>query len=112
MHLQTEVKFKEDISYVLHLEYSFYGAENWPLQKVDQKYLESFEIWCWRRMEISWTDRVKNELLQRVKQDINILQTIKRRNANWFVHTFHRNCVLRQVIKRKIEERIEVRKKT
>ena len=22
------------------------------LQKVDQKYLESFEMWCWRRMEI------------------------------------------------------------
>jgi len=26
------------------------------------KYLGSFEICCWRRMErISWTDRVKNE---------------------------------------------------
>jgi len=25
----------------------------------DQKYLESFEMWCWRRMEkISWTDHV------------------------------------------------------
>ena len=28
----------------------------------DQKYLESFEMWCWRRMEkISWTDHVRNE---------------------------------------------------
>ena len=27
-----------------------------------QKHLESFEIWCWRRMEkISWTDHVRNE---------------------------------------------------
>jgi len=27
-----------------------------------QKYLESFEMWCWRRMEkISWTDHVRNE---------------------------------------------------
>jgi hypothetical protein len=33
--------------------------------KVDQKYLEHFETWCWRRMEISWTDRVTNvEVLQ------------------------------------------------
>jgi hypothetical protein len=25
-------------------------------------YLESFEMWCWRRLEtISWTDRVKHE---------------------------------------------------
>jgi hypothetical protein len=41
---------------------ALYGAEKWTLRKVDQKYLESFEMWCWRRMEeISWTDRVRNE---------------------------------------------------
>ena len=35
------------------------GAENWTLQKEDQKYLGSFEVWYWGRMEkISWTDRV------------------------------------------------------
>jgi hypothetical protein len=40
---------------------ALYGAETWTLRKVDQKYLESFEMWCWRRMEkISWTDRVRN----------------------------------------------------
>jgi hypothetical protein len=45
-----------------------YGAEGGALQRVDQKYLESFETWCWRRMEkISWTDRVNNEeMLHRV----------------------------------------------
>jgi hypothetical protein len=37
---------------------ALYGAETWVLRKVDQKYLESFEMWSWRRMEkISWTDR-------------------------------------------------------
>jgi hypothetical protein len=37
-----------------------YGAETWTLRNVDQKYLESFEMWSWRRMEmISWTDCVK-----------------------------------------------------
>jgi len=29
---------------------------------VDQKYLRSSGIWCWKRMEkVSWTDRVTNE---------------------------------------------------
>jgi len=38
------------------------------LRKVDRKYLESYEMWCWRRMEkISWTDRVGNKVLQTVK---------------------------------------------
>jgi hypothetical protein len=44
-----------------------YGAETWKLQAVDQKHLENFVMWCWRRMEkISWTDHVRNEVLLRV----------------------------------------------
>jgi hypothetical protein len=47
---------------------ALHGAESCTARKVDQKYLESFEIWCWRRMKkISWTDRVKNEILRRIK---------------------------------------------
>jgi hypothetical protein len=38
------------------------GAEIWTLRKADQKYLESFGMWCSRKTEkISWTDRVGNE---------------------------------------------------
>jgi hypothetical protein len=46
---------------------------------MDQKYLESFEMWWWRRMEkISLTDRVRNEeVLHRVKEERNILHAIK-----------------------------------
>jgi hypothetical protein len=27
------------------------GAETWAFRAVDQKHLESFEMWCWRRIE-------------------------------------------------------------
>ena len=30
---------------------ALYGAETWTLRATDQKRLESFEMWCWRRME-------------------------------------------------------------
>jgi hypothetical protein len=62
---------------------ALYGAKEWTLRKMDQKYLESFEMWCWRWMEkISWTDRVRNEeVLHRVKEKRNILHTIKRKKA-------------------------------
>ena len=41
---------------------ALYGAETLTIRAVDQKHLESFEMWCWRRMEkISWTDHVRNE---------------------------------------------------
>jgi hypothetical protein len=71
---------------------------------------KSFEICCWRRMEkISWTDRVRNEeVLHRVKEERNILLTIKRRKANWIGHILHRNCILRHVTEGKVEGRIEI----
>jgi hypothetical protein len=40
----------------------------------------------------SWPDRVKREeVLQRVKEDRNILHAIKRREANWIGNTLPRN---------------------
>jgi hypothetical protein len=40
---------------------ALYGAETWTLRAVDQKLLESFEMWCWRRMgKISWFDHVRD----------------------------------------------------
>jgi hypothetical protein len=72
---------------------AFYGTRTWKLRKVDQKYIEGSEMWCWRRKEKnSWTDRVRNEeALQRVKGETNILHTIKRRKANWIGHILRRN---------------------
>jgi len=72
--------------------------------------MESFEMWCWRRMEkVSWTDRVRNEEeLQRIKKEGNVRRTIKRKKAYWIVHTLRRNCLLKHVIERKMEERIKV----
>ena len=41
---------------------ALYGSETWILTKLEQKYLESFEMWCWRRMEeIKWSEKVNNE---------------------------------------------------
>jgi len=78
---------------------ALYGAGTWTLRIVDQKYMGSFEMWCWRRMEkIGWTDRVRNEVLHRVKEQRNILQSIKRKKANWIGHILGTNCLLKHVI--------------
>jgi hypothetical protein len=54
---------------------------------------------------------VRNEVLQRVKEERNILQTTKRRKANWSGHILRRNCLLKYDIEGKIERRIEVKGK-
>ena len=58
--------------------------------------------------KFNWTDRVRNEVLQRVKEERNILQTIKRRKPNWISHSLRRNCILNHVIEGKTEGRIKV----
>ena len=85
---------------------ALYGVETGTLRVVDQKHLECFDMWCWRRMEmISWTDYVRNEeVLLRVKKQRNILHEIRERKANWIGHILRRNCLLQRVIEGKIKE--------
>jgi hypothetical protein len=91
---------------MLHLEY---GDETWTLRVVDQKHLESFEMWCWKRIEkISWTDRVRNEVLLRAKEQRNILHEISKRKANLIGHILRRYGLLRQITAGKIKGGIEV----
>jgi len=46
--------------------------------------------------------------MHRVKEERNILHTLKRTNANWIGHIVRRNCLLKHVIEGKIEGWIEV----
>jgi hypothetical protein len=66
-------------------------------------------MWCWRRLaKVSWTDHIKNEVLRKVKEERNVLHTIKREKANWIGDILHRKCLLKHVIEGKIEKRVEV----
>ena len=82
---------------------------SWTLRAAEQKYPESFEMWCWRRVEkISWTDHVRNEVLLRVSEQRNIVHEIGKGKANWIGHILRRNCLLKQVIEGKIKGEMEV----
>ena len=80
------------------------------LGRFGQPILESFEMWCWRRMEkISWTDHMRNkEVLLRVNEQRNILHEIRKRKANWIGQILRRTYLLKQVIEVKIKAEMEV----
>jgi len=46
---QVGLKFKEEIFKGYIWSAALYDAETWTLRKLDRKYLESCEMWCWRR---------------------------------------------------------------
>jgi hypothetical protein len=67
---------------------ALYSAETWTFRAVDQKHIESFEMWCRRRMEkIIWTDHVRKKVvLLRAKGQTNILNEISKQDASSIGH--------------------------
>jgi hypothetical protein len=49
------------------------------------------------------------EVLNRVKEERNIVHTVKRRKANWIGHIWRRNYFLKRGVEGKIEERIQMK---
>ena len=77
-----------------------YGAETWTLRRNEQKQLEEFEIWVWRRMEgVKWTDKIKNAvMLERVGEGRIILELKRKRKINWLGHWLRRNFLLKDAL--------------
>jgi len=100
--------------YIMQLQPIFLNTSNFirrifskevvELNPVDYTYLGSFEMCCRREMgQTNWTDRMRNEgVLRIVKEERNILHTIKRR-ANCIGHILRRDCLLKYVTERKVE---------
>jgi hypothetical protein len=61
-----------------------YGSDTWTLRKLQRNNLESFEMWCWRRMfKIKWSEKVTNEqVLKGIAEKRKLLNNILRRKAN------------------------------
>jgi hypothetical protein len=59
-------------------------------------------------VNINWIDCVGYEVLQRVKEERNILHKIKIRKANWIGHILRRNCPLKHVNVEQVESTMEV----
>jgi len=73
---KLDLELKKKLVKCYNWSIALYGAETWTLRAVDQKHLESFEMWCWR------TDHVRNEeVLIRVKEERTILHEISKRKA-------------------------------
>ena len=43
-----------------------YGCESWTSKKAEHQRIDTFELWCWRRLlKVSWTARRSNQSILR-----------------------------------------------
>jgi uncharacterized protein (DUF2344 family) len=85
-----------------------------PFWEIDQKYFESFQVLCWRRMDkITCTDHVENEdVWNWIKEERKMLHIKKTNKHNWIGNISRRNCLLRYVIEGKAERKRRKRHRT
>ena len=39
-----------------------YGCESWSIKKAEHRKIDTFELWCWRRLSrVPWTARRSNQ---------------------------------------------------
>ena len=62
----------------------------------ERKYLQSFKMWCWRRMKkIKWSEKVINEqVLERIREKRTFINNILCIKFKWFGHIIRRNGLL------------------
>ena len=43
-----------------------YGCESWTVKKAENRKIDAFELWCWRRLlRVPWTARRSNQFILR-----------------------------------------------
>uniref|UniRef100_A0A8D8VC16 Craniofacial development protein 2 n=1 Tax=Cacopsylla melanoneura TaxID=428564 RepID=A0A8D8VC16_9HEMI len=101
MHLNLNTRIRVLKCYVFSV--LLYGVEVWTLTKETLNRLESFEMWCYRRMlRISWIYHVTNEtVLERMTKTTEIITTVKRRKLAYFGHIIRNNKykILQDIVK-------------
>ena len=65
-----------------------YGSESWTMQKADERRVDTFEMWCYRRvLRIPWTERKTNAwVLDKIGNRLMLRDMVRRRKLHFFGH--------------------------
>ena len=50
-----------------------YGYESWTVKKAERQRIDTFELWCWRRLlRVPWTARRSNQSMLKISPGISL----------------------------------------
>ena len=68
-----------------------YGCESWTLKKAEHRRIDTFELWCWRRLlRVPWTARRSNRSILKISPGISLAGTMLKLNLQYFGHLMRR----------------------
>ena len=69
-----------------------YGCESWTVKKDEHRRIDSFELWCWRRLlSVPWTARRSNQsILKEINPEISLEGMMLKLKLQYFGHLIRR----------------------
>ena len=68
-----------------------YGCESWTIKKTEHRKIDSFELWCWRRLlRVPWTARRSNHsILKEISPEYSLEGLMVKLKLQYFGHLTH-----------------------
>ena len=65
-----------------------YGCENWTIKKAEHQKIDTFELWCWRRLlSVPWTARRSNQsILKEISPEYSLEGLMLKLKLQYFGH--------------------------
>ena len=64
-----------------------YGCESWIIKKADQWRIDTFELWCWRRLlRVPWTARRSNQSILKISPGCSLEGLMLKLKLQYFGH--------------------------
>ena len=69
-----------------------YGCESWTVKKAENRRIDAFELWCWRRLlRVPWTARRSNQsILKEIDPGISLEEMMLKLKLQYFSHLMRR----------------------
>ena len=65
-----------------------YGCDSWTVKKAEQRRIDAFELWCWRRLlRVPWTARRSNQsILKEISPECSLEGLMLKLKLQYFGH--------------------------
>ena len=68
-----------------------YGCESWTVKKAECRRIDTFELWCWRRLlRVPWTARRSNQSILKISPGCSLEGMMRKLKLQYFGHLMQR----------------------
>ena len=77
-----------------------YGCESWTVKKAERQRIDTFELWCWRRLlRVPWTARRSNQsILKAISPGISLEGMMLKVKLQYLGHLMRRVDSLKKIL--------------